>query len=499
MANQNVFTHLTNKGKVSILKGWNLPTHANIAALPTDIPAVTADGNPTYQLALLEDTGSQVFWKGLPLLPNPLTTTANGGWYAADKDQEVILNVVDPPVDTWDNDTLVPDVAPTVTGNTKLITWTAPSGDVHLYQVERNGSGVVTGFTEITANKLGTIEDNTLNTAADVLALSPLRKSTYYKNPDSGALFMVDQYGTVHTLEDGEFHVTVVTNTLSLVAGVETVVDINWVEGATATELLSRNPDILDGETIETVNDYSMVIVARDPSNNSILSITGWNIRQIDEFTFGATSNIDTDVRLTAQFPAKVSAAVVPVTYNFDVETVDWSGAAGVTDQTTFEAWVLANSDYTSITVTDFIYSTTRIQCNVSASGGSELYFSSFDITNVNAIGGFSGLVSIELNNNQIVNFNPTIALPSSLINLELYGNLIINFNPSIALPSNLQTLFLISNQMTTAGYTATETWANAQPSFSSNCDVYFTSNLNSVTGTNLETILTSKNCTVRP
>jgi len=50
---------------------------------------------------------------------------------------------------------------------------------------------------------------------------------------------------------------------------------------------------------------------------------------------------------------------------------------------------------------------------------------------------------------------------------------------------------------MTIAGYTASETWANAQPSFTSSCNVYFTNNIDSVSGTDLETILISKNCTI--
>ena len=89
------------------------------------------------------------------------------------------------------------------------------------------------------------------------------------------------------------------------------------------------------------------------------------------------------------------------------------------------------------------------------------------------------------------------IALPIGLQYLYLGGNQIVDFNPSIALPIGLQSLGLSSNPMTIAGYTASETWANAQPSFTSSCNVYFTNNIDSVSGTDLETILISKNCTV--
>jgi len=107
------------------------------------------------------------------------------------------------------------------------------------------------------------------------------------------------------------------------------------------------------------------------------------------------------------------------------------------------------------------------------------------------------GLQNLYLGDNQIVDFNPSIALPIGLQNLNLGNNQIVNFNPSIALPIGLQNLELSVNQMTIAGYTASETWANAQPSFTSSCNVYFTSNIDSVSGTDLETILISKNCTI--
>jgi hypothetical protein len=304
MSDQNFYVNLKNAGKVSILKDWNMPSYANQAALPTDIPELNADGGKTYQLAILEDTGRQVYFKGgLPAVEGAIVTTANGAWYSADKDQEVLISVANPPVDTWSKDTQVTGVAPTVTANTRLITWADAEGLVHLYQVDRNGSGVVTGYTEITSNKFSTIDDNTLESEADVLALSPLRYNTVYRNPDSGQTWVVDQYGQVTTLADGEYHVTLVTQALSLVAGTETVVSINDTEGGAV--VLTRNPDILDGVTINAVNQYSMVIVARDPSNNNQLSVDGWAIRQIDSTSFGVTANVSTTVRLTAQFPAK--------------------------------------------------------------------------------------------------------------------------------------------------------------------------------------------------
>jgi len=101
--------------------------------------------------------------------------------------------------------------------------------------------------------------------------------------------------------------------------------------------------------------------------------------------------------------------------------------------------------------------------------------------------------------NNQIITFNPTIALPTNLLELRLDNNNIVIFNPSIILPTSLINLNLSSNQMTTAGYTSSEPWANAQTAFSSSCTTFFSANSNSITGTNLETILLTKNCTIIP
>ena len=130
--------------------------------------------------------------------------------------------------------------------------------------------------------------------------------------------------------------------------------------------------------------------------------------------------------------------------------------------------------------------------------GLQNLYLSENQIVDFNpSIALPSGLQRLDLSVNQIVDFNPSIALPIGLQRLGLSVNQIVDFNPSIALPIGLQYLYLGDNQMTIAGYTASETWANAQPSFISSCNVYFTNNIDSVSGTDLETILISKNCTI--
>lgn len=104
-----------------------------------------------------------------------------------------------------------------------------------------------------------------------------------------------------------------------------------------------------------------------------------------------------------------------------------------------------------------------------------------------------SGLIYIGLSDNQIVNFDPTIALPNSLEELDLDRNQIVTFNPTLPLPNSLQFLFFYSNQMTTVGYTNSEPWANAMSIIPGRGGIYFFGNPNSVSGTNLETILISK------
>jgi hypothetical protein len=108
-----------------------------------------------------------------------------------------------------------------------------------------------------------------------------------------------------------------------------------------------------------------------------------------------------------------------------------------------------------------------------------------------------SSLLELQLSNNNIVTFNPTTPLPSSLLILNILDNQIVIFNPSLALPIGLSSLGLSDNQMTTAGYTGSEPWANAMTVIPSRGGIYFNDNIDSVSGTNLETILIAKGWTV--
>jgi Leucine-rich repeat (LRR) protein len=104
---------------------------------------------------------------------------------------------------------------------------------------------------------------------------------------------------------------------------------------------------------------------------------------------------------------------------------------------------------------------------------GGVLNLQSKNITNVNYIT-VEGLTSLYLNDNQIVNFNPTYPLPASV-----------------------QYLYLQNNLMTNTGYSNSQTWANNQMPFNNPCEINFNGNIDSVSGTNLESILLTKNTTV--
>ena len=131
-----------------------------------------------------------------------------------------------------------------------------------------------------------------------------------------------------------------------------------------------------------------------------------------------------------------------------------------------------------NISITNFSLLNNRLQCNLTASAyNSEpatLNLASLGVTEIKAIGNIQNLTVLDLRNNQLTYFNPSISLPSTLTNL-----------------------YLNTNQINTAGYTTSETWANLQNSFTNLCTIRFTSNTNSVTGTNLKSILETKNANV--
>ena len=183
------------------------------------------------------------------------------------------------------------------------------------------------------------------------------------------------------------------------------------------------------------------------------------------------------EAQAAALFQAKFDPpAILPpaiLEYNFDLNSPNWA-SQGVTDEASFINWLRFINDLTNIVVTDFNFIGDKIFCNMTADG------TNYDLSNL-------GLVNVD-----------KIGVVNGLTHLRLYDNQIVTFNPSIALPNSLTYLYLNDNQMTLAGYTASEAWANAQPAFTNPCRVYFVGNIDSITGTNLEAILLTKNCVIQ-
>jgi hypothetical protein len=182
--------------------------------------------------------------------------------------------------------------------------------------------------------------------------------------------------------------------------------------------------------------------------------------------------------------------------WNFDI-TANWS-LASITDEHSFVSFLENSQGLTNVVVNDFNLNDNRLRCILQADG-IILDFLFYEITEFKGIGNINGLTSLVLSNNDLTEFNPSIALPTTLETLELNDNQLTNFNPLISLPVSLQFIELSNNQMTTLGYTESETWATNQPSFTSVCEIKFNDNIDSVSGTNLEAILLTKNATVIP
>jgi hypothetical protein len=150
-----------------------------------------------------------------------------------------------------------------------------------------------------------------------------------------------------------------------------------------------------------------------------------------------------------------------PVTYNFDVDSSDWAGS-GITDQASFESVL-------GVTTDAFVLSGNNIKANILTTTNNTLDFNGQTVTDVNYIT-VIGLQRLDFRTNQIVAFNPSVALPITL-----------NF------------LALSQNQMTLNGYTESEPWANGMHTAPSGGFINFNNNTDSVSGTNLESILIAK------
>ena len=129
--------------------------------------------------------------------------------------------------------------------------------------------------------------------------------------------------------------------------------------------------------------------------------------------------------------------------------------------------------------------------------GSKALTIAGKNITNINYIT-IPDLQLLNVGDNPFTSFNPSKPLPNGLKRLGCsYCSSLSAFNPSISLPKTLTILDLIINNFNLTSYTNMEPWATLQETFTDTCSIYLWDNSNSVSGTNLETILLTKNTTI--
>jgi len=250
----------------------------------------------------------------------------------------------------------------------------------------------------------------------------------------------------------------------------------------------------------------------------------GWSTQS--NLLWQISKELDRLICVTAGGCTPTTTTTTTVITNFDV-TAQWGLATpSVVDEASFRTFLESGqdgdgntNDQTGVVITDFLLVGDRLTCNVSSTGGSNLAFSFMNITDATSFGNLQitgylylysnnipsvdntswpiGVNDIDLGNNSITSFD-NVTWPSSLTGyLGLYSNGLTSFNPSIPLPDSINTLGLENNQMTTAGYTGSEPWANAMSVIPGRGNVYIYGNVNSASGTNLETILIAKGWSV--
>ena len=166
----------------------------------------------------------------------------------------------------------------------------------------------------------------------------------------------------------------------------------------------------------------------------------------------------------------KVVLAIVEQ-YNFDI-TGDWTGL-GVSDLASFILIITSvYSNFTNLVVTDFKLENNRLQCNLTAEGTS-FQMNLLGLTQVLKIGNVPTLSDLDLASNEL----------TKVFNFSQYPDMI-----NIAMYSNL---------FTNDSYKKAEVWAKYLPQVTTPHYILFYDNIDTIVGTNLEAILTSKGWTV--
>lgn len=204
----------------------------------------------------------------------------------------------------------------------------------------------------------------------------------------------------------------------------------------------------------------------------------------------------------------RVLAPYMGMTYNFDLTMSFWdlvqiNGATTpVVDQATFEQWLLGGTlngqtnNLTSVSVSNFIFDGSRLRCNLYASGTFFAVYAT-DTMNLNKLG-ILEVDSLELRyNSDVTSYKPKFYNPN-LKQLDLSSCSLTKIDVSLKIPSTATHIFFTSNLITNQGYIESEDWANGLPVVpTGQCTIDFQGNTDPVSGTNLETILTTKGYTV--
>lgn len=172
------------------------------------------------------------------------------------------------------------------------------------------------------------------------------------------------------------------------------------------------------------------------------------------------------------------------IDYNFDMTAPDWN----FIDAAEFKAYLVSNGNPSGIIVEDYSISDGRVRCVISDT--TVLYLESSTVTEV-LICNIEGLEAIGLTESvDLSTFNVSV-LPDTLETLSLGTCSLSTLNTGLILPTSLNNISFTENDFTTASYEGLEGWANMQPD--GTATINFESNINSPSGTDFATILTSK------
>jgi len=241
--------------------------------------------------------------------------------------------------------------------------------------------------------------------------------------------------------------------------GVNKKVEVNEVGGG-VTEFI----ELTDVPASYTGQASKVVAVKVDESGLEFVA-DGGGIANVIQRVFSVTLAQLGAVDFNDDIPAKIKAYAiansitkavnethdweVTENFNFDFEYTgtDMFDNYGIEDEATFISF-LESQGATDIIVTDFQLTPSRLRCNLTFDGITELLLSSFGINKINNLDALVALTTLDLSSNQIT----TIENLDSLVNLTALGlaNNQITTIENLDSLVNLTELALTNNQITT-------------------------------------------------